>query len=109
MALLLFSVGGVTGVVAGSAAVVGLQPPPAALGAGEVGHGVPDLGGWRGLRGRAGVWPAGRRRTPENLLNFPNPVAGRAFGKLSTVFMLDFPSRGREVGFGKLSMFFGVS
>ena len=52
---------------------------------------------------------AGRRRpTPENLLNFPNPIAGRPFGKLGTIFMLDFPNSRREVGVGKLSMTFGV-
>ena len=45
-----------------------------------------------------------RRRDLQNLLTFPNPMAGRRFGNLSTIVMPVFPNRRRAIRFGKLSM-----
>ena len=80
---------------------------------------MPDLGGVaRAARGPVRVCVCvarlGRRlkflvgkcrRTAKYLLNVPNPIAGRGFGKFSTIVMLDLPNRRHAVGFGKLSRF----
>ena len=64
---------------------------------------------WRVGRLMGAVGSGRRRRTLQNLLSFPNRIAWRAFGKLSTIFMVDFPNCRRGVGFGNLSMTLGFS